>query len=1470
MLFLWSSTNVSTRLIPFALIAWLSTGYLPANEATSTKGQLLAGAFAKNINPVQLPVWVNGGISGRQIDRINDPLHARCLVLGDGQSQVAICIVDNCILPLHLVDKAKELTQSATGIGVNQILIAATHTHSSVSVSGVHGTPEQQDYADALPGWIAEGIGQAQKRMVPAQWGTASVVCEQYIYCRDWLMKPGTANSSPFSGRAHDSVNMNPGYDNPNKLAPIGPVDTLVPILSIQDMQGKPISVFASFCTHYAGAPHISADYFGVVCDRLGKSLRPDSIESFVGLMANATSGNANCVDFSKPPVPFTHVDVGTYVAEKILATLPSIQYSSQVTLDAELQSIELAVRMPIAAEVNAAKKYMETHFPDRLPTTMDENYARETVLLSEMPPTRKLNLQAIRLNDFVIVANPCESYNETGMKLRQASPFRLTMNIGLANGHAGYIAPPELYQLGGYTTWRCRSSCLEEHAEPKMVEGLSRVMQTLHARHKLPAAKNSNEAVSLRSKPQSPVSPKDSLQWFETEPGFEVQLVASEPQIVDPVSMQMDGFGRMWVVEMGDYPTEDDSPKSRIVVLQDKDSDGFFESSTVFADKLLFATGVQPWENGAIVTVQGQLLMLRDADGDLRSDSTEVWLEGFSTDNPQLRANHPVIHSDGWLYIASGLRGGKIKATLPFGSANSEVLDLTGCDLRVHMLTGQMESIAGPSQFGLSFDQFGHRYGCSNRNPCFEIVSERMDLSMSPLSGLATALHDVSPSNAASKVHPLVNAWTTSNLHAGQFTAACGLLVTHSRHFPDAPFATALTCEPTGALVQRRSVMRKDGLSQVTDESPQREWLASHDPWFRPVDLYEGSQGDVYVVDMYRAVIEHPEWVPSELKNRPDQRLGDSHGRIYRVTRSNSKTTADRLLDDDNSVPADWLEHPDMWNRSIASRMILAAAATNQTVQTTEIIRKLKEIAQTPTLSLGAVANACLLLSACDALDESTVATLMKSSSPELRATVWTAIRQGSAKWKSKWKKLAIETFGNADASIDELRAAAWFIAAMPEDEPDSANTTIMNDYATLAARSLFRNGDPAHLWMATTAAWAKDPRSFLSQYQSVACENKTEISPVARDSIVRMASRAAEQPFLTITIQDYAETIASNLHDRSSLAADSAILAILEGIARSGKLSIDTESPLEKSIQEAAKSETSPLNQRAAVAILACSKSDSSKSLAFKLLETSDSLLLKTIVATCSVHDTPEFANWLLERFPSALPEVKQELFNAIRYNPKRLTLLINELETGKLTTRIFDASQIQNLAAVSDGSTAERLRKILSNAINSDRQKVLDTYSAQLPTIQVDPSNNLGKAIFAKQCSACHKLDGVGALVGPDISDSREQTYEKLLISILDPNRSIDANFFRYLARTEEGETIEGLLKDSNSQTITLQSQNGTLTTLNRTEVEELKSSGTSLMPEGIESQISVDEMSELLWYVKNWRYAAEHVPANAVLR
>jgi putative membrane-bound dehydrogenase-like protein len=1409
-----------------------------------------AGAAVKNIDPKVLPVWTNGGITARQVDRVTDALFARTLVLGDGTNEIAICIVDNCILPLSLVDRAKTIIQERTGLAPASVLIAATHTHSAVSVDGAHGTPVQEDYATELPSWIAESVFQAKSKMVPAKWGVTVTECDDYIFCRDWLMKPGHANTTRFTGRESNSVSMNPGHDNPNKIAPVGTIDRVIPILSIQDLEGRPISILASFCTHYAGAPNLSSDYFGVVCDTLAKKLMSDSSGEFVGLMANATSGNANCVDYSRPKRTISHVEVGNFVANRILNALPNITYRTDALVGSVLESIELNVRMPSAAELSEAKAFVDSRLSDRLPSNIEENYARETVLLSELPSTRRLNLQALRIDDFVIAANPCESYNETGLKLRQSSPFRITMNIGLANGHAGYIPPPEMFQLGGYTTWRCRTSCLEEQAEPKMVEGLVRVLQSAFQKTRPTVA---------QAKPISPVSPKETLNWFELEPGFQIQLVASEPQIVDPVSMQIDEQGRMWVVEMRDYPSEDASPKSRIVVLEDIDRDGFYEKSTVFADKLLFATGVQPWQDGALVTVQGKLLMLRDTDGDGRSDKQETWLEGFSEGNPQLRANHPVITADGWLWIASGLRGGKISSSLPFAKEQVKSLDLTGADLRVHLLDGRVEAVAGPTQFGHSFDWQGNRVGCSNRKPGFEILVDRNDLALSPLAGIASPLHDVSPGEADSQVYPLVQAWTTSNLHAGQFTAACGTIVTHSSHF-DAPYATLLTCEPTGGLVQRKKIVRSFGKMTAlpneagsgTGQAKSREWLASHDPWFRPVDLVEGPNGDIYVIDMYRAVIEHPEWVPVELKNRPDQRLGDSHGRIYRVARNpkSSSWPLQKVLT--KSEVVNWLKSPNTWQRNIAAKKILENAGPSTT---SDWIDPLKSIVEDPSLTAAQVAASLDLLVVLRKLPDGLIEQLLSSDSVDRRTIAWKTLRKSTLDWHSRWNSQATKCFSSSNASEEEMRAAAWFIASQ------SNSISSIDEPLVVAAAQQRRMVQP-HTWMALSAACRAKLPLFL--------DSIPEESVVDDSVITKLATKVAEQlpsEELNSRVERLSKQLIAKLERGESLQS----LPRLEGMIHSSRATIPAGSSTEELLLRLANSETPVRERRKGVALLAHLRSDRAKSEAMALLASPDPTIQKAAIKTCSVHDTPEFTTWLLDQFASSLPETRQEIFVAIRNHPRRLSQFLDRMESGKLSLRLLDAAQVQSLKSTQEKSLHPRIEKMVAASIQSNRQSVIDEYMKSMQSMKSSTPEQMrttGMRVFEKSCAACHRLNNTGLAVGPDVSDSRDQTFEKLLVAVLDPNRSIDANYFRYLVRTEDGRILEGLLRDVNSQTVTIANQTGSAV-VDRSQIEELKSSGMSLMPEGFEAQIGPDEMNALLWYIKNWRYALENIPANAEL-
>ncbi|MEQ1828661.1 MAG: PVC-type heme-binding CxxCH protein [Pirellula sp.] len=959
----------------------------------------------------------------------------------------------------------------------------------------------------------------------------------------------------------------------------------------------------------------------------------------------------------------------------------------------------------------------------------------------------------------------------------------------------------------------------------------------------------------------ESPVSPKESLKWLHMQPGYRVELVASEPQVVDPVSMQIDELGRIWAVEMRDYPVEDETPKSRIVILQDKDHDGFFESSHIFADKLRFATGVQPWKDGALVTVHGQLLMLRDTDGDLVADVREVWLDGFFTGNPQLRANHPMVGPDGWLYVASGLRGGKVKSLAPMGDPVQEALDLTGSDLRVNLRTGQMEAIAGPSQFGLSFDRLGHRYGVSNRQPCFEILSERAELGLSPLAGLANALNEVSPGEAASRVFPLVNAWTTSNLHAGQFTAACGMLVTHSRHFPEAPFATALTCEPTGGLVQRRSVARDKGRSVVTDDHKGPEWLASSDPWFRPVDLYEGPGGDIYVVDMYRAVIEHPDWVPAELKKRPDERFGDSHGRIYRVTRDSSpRGKAGVVVREGRPKIADWLIHADAWNRNVATRLL---AEETQLDGNSDWFAKIRELIasgqeSSSTNANSTYANLYLFLASGDGLDEDTVTALLRSKDSDQRAMAWAGLRRSNRKWSGRWSGEAIHTLRNPAAAMDEMRAAAWYIASQVGTE------RVGDEFVEACAAVLVKNTGDAHLWMALSAACINQMDPLLSAILRNSDATNNTLTGLGKDALTRLASRLAGQAS-SERLNELANHWVTSQKTTQNIFTRHCSYSVLEGLVKSGKLSVVGRSDLEGLVIEGLESDD-VMVQKTCVTMLGYCSTDRAKQYALQLLDRPDSRLAKLAISACSSHDTPEFRDWLFKRFPSALPDIRQDLFAAIRSKPERLAALVDRLESGSMSMKIFDAAQIQNLKSVKDPSIAPRLAKLLASALDSNRQRVIDQYSKQLATIQVDSKNHRGKSIFEKNCSACHRLDSVGTQVGPDISDSRVHTFENLLVSVLDPNRTIDANYFRFIARTEDGRIVEGVLRDSNAQTVTLQNQNGAHT-LQRSEIEELKSSATSLMPEGIESQIPATDMAELLWYIKNWRYSADGIPVNA---
>jgi len=458
---------------------WTEGGLEAVGAQPESEGKRVfrAGAFAADVTPRELPVIVNGGVSERTADRIVDPLHARCLVLDDGSTQIAIAIVDSCLMPRPLLDEAKRLAHAATGIPTERILISATHTHSAPSVFACLGSGRDERYAAYLPGRIAEGIRAAQKNLAPARigWGVGSDPGN--VFCRRYLMKPGTALTNPFSGTQDDRAQMNPGYLNPNAVKRLGPVDPDVTVLSVQSPDGRPIALLANYSTHYAGSPAVSADYFGVFCEKIGQLIGAEGATPLVAMICNGTSGDANCCDFDHQRRKFDYFSVADDVSRAAYEAYKQIEHHNWVPLEMRQELLRLKVRMPGKDEVARAKEFMATKLADRKPRTWTEVYARETVLLDRMPPTRELKLQAIRVGSLGITAIPCEVYGVTGLKIKRQSPLRPTFNISLANGCEGYIPPPEQFKLGGYTTWRARSSCLEVDAEPKITAAILKLL---------------------------------------------------------------------------------------------------------------------------------------------------------------------------------------------------------------------------------------------------------------------------------------------------------------------------------------------------------------------------------------------------------------------------------------------------------------------------------------------------------------------------------------------------------------------------------------------------------------------------------------------------------------------------------------------------------------------------------------------------------------------------------------------------------------------------------------------------------------------------------------------------------------------------------------------------------------------------------------------------------------------------------
>ncbi len=446
--------------------------------------QFRAGAFAVDITPTSLPVLVNGGFLQSQSSKINDPIRAKCLVLDNGKTRLAIVVVDSCMMPRELIDRAKSLAQEKTGIRSDRILVSATHTHSAPAVMGALGCPADEKYVKILPGLIAESIDRAARNLEPARIGFGSIVDHEHTHCRRWIRRPDKMLEDPFGERTV-RANMHPGYQNPDVIGPSGPVDPEMVVLSVQSRNGRPIAVLANYSMHYYGAEPISADYYGRFAAALANKIGAQAVDPpFVGMMSQGTSGDQMWMDYGAAKRDPGLDTYAAEVAEVAHQAYRSLIYHDSLPLEMAETMVVLDRRTPDARRLAWGRTIIDrmnaqARADDKpaVPRSQPEVYAKEAVYL-DAEPRRELKLQAISIGGLGITGIPNEVFAITGLKIKMQSPFDMTMNIELANGSEGYIPPPEQHRLGGYTTWPARTAGLEVLAEPRIVSAILSLLE--------------------------------------------------------------------------------------------------------------------------------------------------------------------------------------------------------------------------------------------------------------------------------------------------------------------------------------------------------------------------------------------------------------------------------------------------------------------------------------------------------------------------------------------------------------------------------------------------------------------------------------------------------------------------------------------------------------------------------------------------------------------------------------------------------------------------------------------------------------------------------------------------------------------------------------------------------------------------------------------------------------------------------
>lgn len=937
------------------------------------------------------------------------------------------------------------------------------------------------------------------------------------------------------------------------------------------------------------------------------------------------------------------------------------------------------------------------------------------------------------------------------------------------------------------------------------------------------------------------PKSPEDSLDAMRIEEGYEIQLFASEPLVMDPVAIAFDRQGRMFVSEYSDYPigpaNEDDPPLSRIVLLEDTDQNGQADQRTIFADKLDFAHSLMPYKSGLLVGAKTRVLYLEDSDGDGRADIRQTLFEGFTPAHPQMQIGNPRWGLDNWVYLNYG--PGSVSA-----SSDPEVVrKLPRKEFRFRPESLEFEAGSGLGQFGNTIDRWGRRFYCTNRNPIMTTHLMPEVLERNPFYLAGKAYYDVGLSGGDSRVYPLVKMKSNWLSHAGTHTSACGTTAYVGDLGDDGFQSSVFVCEPIGHLVTR-SVIRTDGLRLVAERAqPAEDFIASTDTWFRPASLSTGPDGALYLADMYRLWVEHPKFLPPEIAARLDWRAGEDRGRIYRIVPTGSRPSRFQPPATQGDLVR-LLQDPNGWRQELAQRLLVES----RDVPASEL-RKLLEYPRATTRL-----RALWTLEGTQQLDLSDVLQATKDTDERVRIS---AVRLAGRRIEEPNVLQSICALG-----VDESVRVRFEVAlALGLSEDPLATRTLIGLAVQDGSEPLFAQGllTSTRNRSAVMLTALVEDRDFLS---NVDANPKPLVQSLAEIAGARGDLVDLQELFACLSESSKEDwwrfSLVSGLGNGLPRYRGALGKLSLERLVREPPDQLTGATQILNEIFADSRSIASDVTQRSEARIAAIDllgqdeTNETIEVLRQHLSQDHPVEVQQASLAALRRMKHAQVAEVILERFNELGPSLRSSALETLLRRTTSLRLLLDAIAAGTIRGSALSIDQRLRLLKHPNDAIRIQASALFGAAVSTNRLGVAKEYEVAL---SMAGNKTRGQVVFQRVCANCHRFEGKGHEVGPDLSDVRNRSKPALLYDMLDPNSKVEPRFTAYSALTVDDRIITGLVVEESSTSITLQMAEGKQLTLPRDEIDQLKSSGVSLMPEGIEKEISKEQMADLLAYLKD---------------